>query len=237
MPLFANSAADLEAIEKICSLLDYSAALTTTASRAAVIQACQEAKRYKFKAVPVFPSYLPLAAEQLRGSETVAQLPCAFPCGCVATSVKKAEVIQAIEDGAREVDMVVNIARLLDRDYQYVENDIRAVVETARTANIEVKAIIEVGLLRDPDKREAVEIAVAAGAAFVKTCTGFAEGRATVREIAQLKEWARGRIRIKASGGVASLEDARAFIEAGADRVAGRANFVEQMRGLGIDGF
>lgn len=237
MKLFTNSPADVSAIRRICSILDYSAALTTTASRAMVIQACDDAKSYKFKAVPVFPSYISLAAERLRGTGIAPQLPCGFPCGCVSTSIKKAEVIQAVEDGAREVDMVINLARLLDKDYGYVEQDVRTVVETAGQAGIEVKVIIEIGLIQDADKREAVEIACAAGAAYVKTCTGFAEGRATVREVAQLREWAGGRIKVKATGGVASLEDAQSFIDAGADRVAGRFNFAAQMRGLGIEGF
>jgi deoxyribose-phosphate aldolase len=237
MKLFANSAADLATIRNICSILDYSAALVTTASEAEVIQACEDAKRYKFKAVPVFPSYLPLVAKELKGTGIAPQLPCAFPCGCVSTAVKQAEVEQAIGDGAKEVDMVINIARLLDKDYKYVENDIKAVVEIAGRAGIEVKVIIEIGLIKDRDKKEALEISVTAGAAFVKTCTGFAEGRATVREVAQLVEWAKGRIKIKATGGVASLEDAQSFIDAGAERVAGRVNFVNQMRGLGIEGF
>ncbi|MDR1520701.1 MAG: deoxyribose-phosphate aldolase, partial [Planctomycetota bacterium] len=176
-------------------------------------------------------------AEQLKGTDIAPQLPCGFPCGCVPTSIKKAEVIQAIEDGAREVDMVINLARLVDKDYKFVENDIRTVVDAAGTAGIKVKAIIEIGLIQDADKKAALEIACAAGAAYVKTCTGFAEGRATVREVAQLKEWAKGRIKIKATGGVASLEDAQAFIDAGADRVAGRFNFVSQMKSLGIAGF
>jgi len=237
MKLFRNTPEDVEQIRKICSILDYSAALVTTASKEMVIQACNDAKRYKFKAVPVFPSYLPLVAEQLKGTGIAPQLPCGFPCGCVSTSIKKAEVVQALEDGATEVDMVINIARLLDKDYKYVENDIKTVVDTAGQAGVKVKVIIEIGLIKDNDKREAVELSIAAGAEFIKTCTGFAEGRSTVREIAFLKELTKDRIKIKATGGVASLEDASAFIATGAERVAGRFNFVEQMQGLGIQGF
>lgn len=237
MKLFKNTPEDVETIRKVCSILDYSSALVTNASKAMVIKACDEAKQYKFKAVPVFPCYIPLVAEQLKGTDIAPQLPCGFPCGGQPTSIKKAEVIQALQDGAKEIDMVLNIAHLLDKDYKYVENDIRTVVETAKPAGVSVKVIIEIGYLQDSDKREALEIAVACGAEFVKTCTGFAEGRATIREIAQLVEFAKGRIKIKATGGVPSLEDAAAFIEVGAARVAGRFGMVNQMQNLGIMGF
>ncbi|MCC8189556.1 MAG: deoxyribose-phosphate aldolase [Planctomycetes bacterium] len=235
MPLFTPG--DREAIRNICAILDYSAALVTTASKADVIKACDEALRYKFAAVPVFPSYLPLVAERLRGSGIAPQLACGFPCGGVATAVKRAEVVQALADGATEVDMVINIGRLIDKDFRYVEQDIQAVVETAHAAGVTVKVILEIGLLSDEQKKHGIDIACAANADFIKTCTGFAEGRATIRDIALIKDHARGRIKIKASGGVASLEDAAAFIQAGADRVAGRFNFVAQMRELGIEEF
>jgi len=237
MKLFKNTPEEVERIRGICSILDYSAALVPTASKADVIKACNEAKQYKFAAVPVFPSYLPLVSEQLQGTKIAPQLACGFPCGGVATSVKKAEVVQALEDGATEVDMVINIGRLLDKDFKFVENDIKTVVDTAHAADVTVKVILEIGLIKDEDKKNGVEIACTCGADFIKTCTGFAEGRATVRDIALIKELAKGRIKIKASGGVASLEDAASFIDAGADRVAGRYNFVAQMQGIGINGF
>ena len=237
MKLFSNNLEDVEHIRKICSILDYSAALVPNATKAMVVKACEEARQYKFKAVPVFPSYLPLVAEELKGTDIAPQLACGFPGGGVATSVKKAEVDQALEDGAKEVDMVINIGRLVDRDYKYVENDIKTVVETAAQAGVGVKVILEIGFLQDVDKKEGIEIAVGAGAEFIKTCTGFAEGRATLRDILLIREYAKGRIKIKASGGVASLEDAAGFIEAGADRVAGRYMFISQMQGLGITGF
>jgi deoxyribose-phosphate aldolase len=237
MKLFTGSKEDVEAIRKICSCIDYSSALTINASKAQVIQACEEAKRYKMAAVAVFPSYLPLVADQLKGTEVAPQLPCGFPSGCHATSIKQAEVVQALKDGAREVDMVVNIARLVDKDYDYVENDIKAVVKAAHDGGVTCKVIIEVGFLSDDDKRAVVEIACKASADFIKTCTGFAEGKATLHDIALIKEVARGRLKIKASGGVASLEDQAAFIEAGVSRVAGRFNIVSQMQRLGVSGF
>lgn len=237
MRLFTNSPEDVEAIRKICSCIDYSAALIINATAAQVVKACVEAKQYKMAAVAVFPSYIALAAEQLKGSSVAAQLPCGFPSGGHTTDVKKAEVIKALSDGAREVDMVLNVGRLVDKDYKYVENDIRTVVETAHAGGVTCKVILEVGFLADPDKREAVEIACGAGADFIKTCTGFAEGKATLHDIALIRECAKGRIKIKASGGVASLEDQSAFISAGCSRVAGRFNIISQMQALGIQGF
>lgn len=235
MKLFTRE--DVETIRRISSCIDNSSALLTNASRQQVITACEEAMRYKMAAVAVFPSYIALAADCLKGSSVAAQLPCGFPSGGTTTAVKKAEVLQALADGAGEVDMVVNVGRLVDKDYAYVEKDVKTVVETAHGGGVTCKLIIEVGFLTDDDKRAAVEIACAAGADFVKTCTGFAEGKATLHDIALIKETAKGRLKIKASGGVASLEDQWAFIEAGASRVAGRGIIVAQMRGLGIDGF
>lgn len=237
MKLFTGSDADREAIRKICSCIDYSAALVLDASKAQVVEACEIAKRYRMAAVAVFPTYVALAAEHLKGSDVAAQLPCGFPSGGVTTAVKKAEAEEALADGCREIDMVINIGRLLDKDYAFVENDVRTIVDVAHAAGVTCKVILEVGFLKDADKREAVEIACSVGADFIKTCTGFAEGKATLHDIALIRETGKGRIRIKASGGVASLEDQAAFLEAGCSRVAGRFNIVSQMRGLGIDGY
>lgn len=237
MKLFSNDSKDVEEIRKICSCMDYSNALVVNAGKNLVVRACEEAKRYKMAAVAVFPSYIPLVAEHLKGSGVATQLPCGFPGGGHATEVKRVEVLQALKDGATEVDMVVNIGRLVDHDYQYVENDIRTVVGTAHDGGVTCKIIIEVGFLTDDDKRAAVEIACEAGADFIKTCTGFAEGKATLHDILLIRETAKGRLKIKASGGVASLEDQATFIKAGASRVAGRSNIIAQMEALGIKGF
>ncbi len=237
MNLFTSSPEDVEKIRSICSCIDYSAALITNATKAQVIKACEEAKQYKMAAVAVFPSYIALAAEHLQGSSVAPQLPCGFPGGGHTTDIKKAEVIKALDDGAKEVDMVINVGRLVDKDYRYVEHDIKTVVNTAHAGGVTCKVILEVGFLTDEDKRQAVEIACNAGADFIKTCTGFAEGKATLHDICLIRECAKGRIKIKASGGVASLEDQAAFIDAGASRVAGRYNIIAQMKGLGINGF
>jgi len=234
MRLLTNNIRDIETIKKICSVLDYSASLVPNATSDMVKKACEEAKRYHYAAVPVFPSYISLVAEQLKGTGIVPQCAVGFPSGGVTTASKVKDAEQGIADGATEFDMVINIGRLLDKDYRYVEKDIRAVVDTVKPAGFGVKVIIETGVLQDSDKKEAVEIICAAGAEYVKTCTGFYEGKATVHDIALLKECSRGRIKIKASGGILTLEDALVFMEAGADRVAGRFTITDQLEKMGI---
>jgi deoxyribose-phosphate aldolase len=139
-------------------------------------------------------------------------------------------------DGATEIDMVINIARLIEGDYAYVESDIRRVVETAREYGVGVKTILETGYLSDEQKRTAIEIAIRAGAEYIKTCTGFGPGKASIHDIMLISEVSQGRIKVKASGGVASLEDQWEFIKLGASRVAGRGNIVEQLQQIGVFG-
>lgn len=225
---------NLTEIESVTSRLDYSAALVPDATSAMVRKACGEALRYRFAAVPVFPSWLPLAAERLAGSTVNPQLVVGFPSGASATAIKRCEAETGLDAGAREIDMVMNVGRLLDGDYEYVRKDIEAVVKAASPRRVEVKVILEVGFLKDEEKRKAVELAVEAGAAFVKTCTGFGPGRATIHDIALLVDAAAGRIKVKASGGVLTLEDGLEFVRLGAERVAGRFCIVEQLEALGM---
>jgi deoxyribose-phosphate aldolase len=221
-------------ILSVTSRLDYSAALVPDATEAAVRKACAEALRYGFAAVPVFPSWIPLAAECLAGSKVNPQLTVGFPSGAVMTAVKQKEAELGLEAGAKEIDMVLNVGRLLSGDYEFVRKDIEAVVQIASARNVEVKVIMEVGFLKDEEKRRAVELAVDAGASFVKTCTGFGPGRATVHDILILVDAAAGRVKVKASGGVLTLEDGLEFVRLGAERVAGRYCIVEQLEALGM---
>ncbi|MBS6397976.1 MAG: deoxyribose-phosphate aldolase [Clostridiales bacterium] len=230
-----NTMMDMEDIKKVCSNLDYSAALVVNATEEMVIKACEDAKQMKYAAVPVFPSYIPIVARELKGTGIAPQLVVGFPSGGVSSIVKQKEVEQGVLDGAGEVDMVMNVGRLLGKDYAFVEQDIKGVVDVAHAAGITVKVIIETGFLQDSDKIEAVKIITAAGADFVKTCTGFAEGKATLHDIALLKKYANGQIKVKASGGVTCLEDGLAFMKAGADRVAGRNPITNQLRAMGIN--
>lgn len=223
-------------ILSVISKLDYSAALVPDATEAMVRKACSEAARYGYAAVAVFPSWIPLAAECLKGSKVNPQLTVGFPSGAVMTEIKRRETELGVEAGAREFDMVMNVGRLIGGDYAYVRKDIEAVVKIASAAKIEVKVILEVGYLKDEEKRKAVDLAVDAGAAFVKTCTGFGPGRATVHDVALLLEAAAGRIKVKASGGVLTLEDGLEFVRLGAMRVAGRTCITEQLESLGMKG-
>ena len=224
----------LEDIRRLCSNLDYSEALLVQATPEMVKSACRDALRLKYAAVPVFPCYIPLVASELAGSGIAPQCVVGFPSGAESTAIKAAIAKQGLKDGAREFDMVINVGRLLAKDYDYVVADVRAVVEIAHDAGITVKGIIETGFLTDADKLAAVECLVKAKADFVKTCTGFAVGRATVHDIRLLRDAAAGRIRVKASGSVTTIEDGLTMMSEGADRVAGRGPITAQLAAMGI---
>lgn len=230
-----KSPENMNEIKIVTTRLDYSAALVPDATSQMVRKACGEAMTYGFAAVAVFPSWIPLAMECLKGSKVNPQLTVGFPCGATNTDIKRREAEIGLESGAREIDMVLNVGRLIEGDYDYVKKDIKSVVEAAGPYGVEVKVIMEVGFLNDEQKTAAVECACEAGAAFVKTCTGFGPGRATVHDILLLKEAAAGRIKVKASGGVLTLEDGLEFVNCGADRVAGRYVIIEQLLKLGIN--
>ena len=223
-------------IRKICAMVDYTEALNPECTSRDVVKACEMVRKYRFHSVVTYPTWTRLAAELMQGSGLTVQAPIGYPHGNHTTEVKVAETRQAIADGATEIDMVVNLARFLDGDDAYVRQDIEAVVAAAAERGVRVKAIIEVGYLSDEQIRRIVEIAIPAGVEFIKTCTGFGPGRATLHNVALLVDAVAGRCQVKATGGVASLEDQLGFIELGATRVAGRGHIVEQLRRLGMDG-
>lgn len=141
-----------------------------------------------------------------------------FPLGATTSAVKAFETTNAIENGADEVDMVINIGALKDKNYDLVQSDIQAVVDAAKGKAL-VKVIIETALLTDEEKAKVSELAVKAGADFVKTSTGFSTGGATVEDVALMRKTVGPDVGVKASGGVRGLEDAKAMIEAGATRI------------------
>ncbi|MDH3252804.1 MAG: deoxyribose-phosphate aldolase, partial [Ignavibacteria bacterium] len=147
--------------------------LKPEASKAEIMQLCQEAAKYSFASVCVNPSYVNLCVEHLKGSEVKVCTVIGFPLGATSSASKAFETEQAIRDGAREIDMVMNIGMLKSGEYEYVENDIFAVVSTARRYNALTKVIIEAALLTDEEKVRACVLAKRAGADFVKTSTGF----------------------------------------------------------------
>lgn len=192
--------------------------LKPEASREAVIKICKEALEHDFASVCVNQYRTALAAEQLKGSDVMVCTVVGFPLGAVSTAVKEFETKQAIADGAQEIDMVINVGALKDGDYDYVREDIRALKKVCGD-KVHLKVIIETCLLTDEEKVKACELAVEAGADFVKTSTGFSAGGATAEDVALMKKAVGNRAGVKASGGIRDKETAQRMIEAGADRL------------------
>jgi deoxyribose-phosphate aldolase len=186
---------------------------------------CAEACEYNFRSVCVNPIWVPLVAELLRGSEVLTCTVVGFPLGANEPEVKAMEARRAIRNGAREIDMVINIGALKSGDEALVLRDIQAVVEDCVDGNAVCKVILETALLSDAEKRRASELARTARAHFVKTSTGFSTGGATVSDVALMAEVVRGAgMEVKASGGISSFSDAKAMIEAGATRLGASAS-------------
>ncbi len=226
---------DEQNIKKICSMFDYTEALNPNCTSQDIIKACEVAKRYGLCAVSVYPTWAKLAAEQLAGSNTLPQVAIGFPHGSTTMEAKLGETKQALEDGAKEIDMVINIARFFDGDYDYVKNEIASVVKLSAEYGVKVKAILEVGYLTTEQIYKLTDLAIEAGVDFIKTCTGFGPGRANMNNVAAMVNAANGRCKVKTTGFVPSLEDMWAFIEMGASRVAGRGFVVDQLRRIGYD--
>ncbi|ERN54708.1 deoxyribose-phosphate aldolase [Alkalihalophilus marmarensis] len=208
--------------QSIANLIDHTA-LKADTTKEQILTLCAEAKEYKFASVCVNPTWVALAAEQLKDAEGVEVCTViGFPLGASTPEVKAFETKNAIENGATEVDMVINIAALKDKDNELVERDIRAVVEAAKGKAL-TKVIIESCLLSEEEKIRACELSVKAGADFVKTSTGFSTGGATVEDIALMRKVVGPELGVKASGGVRDLEGARAMVDAGATRIGASA--------------
>ena len=195
--------------------------LKAEATPAQIEKLCAEALEYRFASVCVNGSYVSLCARLLQGSDVAVCCVTGFPLGAMATQAKAAETRLAVGEGAREVDMVMHVGRAKAGDWDYVEKDIRAVVEAAGTAR--VKVILECCLLTDAEKEEACRRAKAAGAAFVKTSTGFSAGGATAADVALMRRVVGPNMGVKAAGGIRTRQDALAMIQAGADRLGASA--------------
>ena len=200
----------------IAQMIDHTM-LKADASRETIVRYCKEAREHEFASVCVNSAFVPLVAKELEGSGVKTCCVVGFPLGAMLTTAKAFEAAEAVKAGAQEIDMVINISALKDKDYSFVEEDIRAVAEASGDAL--VKVIIETCLLTDEEKVKACELSVKAGAAFVKTSTGFSTGGATAADVALMKKTVDGKALVKASGGIRTPEDAKALIEAGADRI------------------
>lgn len=191
--------------------------LKADASAEQVRKLCEEARRFGCATACVNGARVKLAAELLAGSPVTVAAVVGFPLGAMSVEAKALETALAIADGAREIDMVLNLGWLKDGAHDAVRSDVAAVVEAAQ--GHAVKVILETCLLTRDEKVAACHLAVEAGAAFVKTSTGFATGGATVDDVRLLAATVHGRARVKASGGIRDLAAALALIEAGADRL------------------
>ncbi|MFS1663692.1 deoxyribose-phosphate aldolase [Streptococcus sp. zg-JUN1979] len=177
----------------------------------------EEAKTYHFASVCVNPTWVSYASDVLKNSDVKVCTVVGFPLGATTSATKAFETRDAVANGADEIDMVIAIGSLKSKDYQAVEDDIRAVVEASQDKL--VKVIIETCLLTDDEKIKACQLAVAAGADFVKTSTGFSHKGATVEDVTLMRQTVGKEVGVKAAGGARNLADAKAFIEAGATRI------------------
>jgi deoxyribose-phosphate aldolase len=200
------------------SLIDHTL-LKPEATESDIKKLCEEAVQFGFASVCVNPAWVKRAAEFLKGSSVPVCTVIGFPLGATLPDVKAFEARRSIFNGAREVDMVINIGALKSGDDCLVEDDIKAVVEAAHENGILCKVIIETALLTDEEKVRACLASKNAGADFVKTSTGFAKGGATADDVALMRRTVGKGLGVKASGGVKGIEDARAMFEAGATRI------------------
>ncbi len=221
-----------EEIRRLVAAIDYSEALTITAGEEEVRAACHAAVKHRFRAVVAFPQHLGLLVEELKDTGVRAQIPVSFPCGGATTRIKCVEAEEGLARGATDLDMVMNIAAFKAGDYARVSRDIAEVLGVARPFGVPFKVIIETGVLTESEKVTAARLVLDSGADFIKTCTGFGPGRATVHDIGLIRDTVGEGIGIKASGGVASIEDGVALMRAGATVVAMRRFLVEQLEAL-----
>ena len=219
------------ATTNVAAMIDHTL-LKPEATRQQIESLCQEAKEYKFASVCVNPTWVSTAKELLAGSGVMVCTVIGFPLGATTSETKAFETKNAIENGAEEVDMVINIGALKDHNDELVEKDIRAVVEAAK-GKAHTKVIIETSVLTKEEKIRACELSVKAGADFVKTSTGFSAGGATAEDIALMRKTVGPDVGVKASGGVRNTEDVQKMIEAGATRI-GASSSIAIVNGITV---
>ncbi|MDQ6423196.1 deoxyribose-phosphate aldolase [Paenibacillus sp. LHD-117] len=202
---------------QVAAMIDHTI-LKADAMRDEILHICAEAREHKFATVCVNAGWVPLAAEELKGSGVGITTVVGFPLGATSTASKAFEAKQAIEDGATEIDMVLNIGLLKSGDTEGTLRDIEGVVAACK-GKAPLKVILETGMLTDEEKVVACELCVKAGADFVKTSTGFGKGGATAEDIALMRKTVGPDLGVKASGGVRDLETALRMIASGATRI------------------
>ena len=204
-------------MDNILATIDHTA-LKADTKKDQIHELCKEAIEYNFAAVCVNPYHIGTCKEFLKDTDIKIATVIGFPLGANTKETKAFETKNAIENGAQEVDMVINVGALKDKDYEKVREDIAAVVEAAGDKAL-VKVIIETSLLNQEEKIKACELAKEAGADFVKTSTGFSTGGASIQDVKLMREIVGEDMGVKASGGIRDLETARAMIQAGASRI------------------
>jgi len=221
-------------IRSMLPKIDYSNALNPDCSSELLKKACDQALKYAFATVAVYPMSIEYVAKRLAGSSTKALLAAGFPTGNHLTETKLFETKLGLDQGAGEVDMVISIQRFLNGDYAYCEDEIAKMVELCAGYDVGVKVIIEVGFLKNDEmKLKAGALAVAGGAEFIKVGTGW-WGRANNHDIELLVEHFGHKTKIKASSGILSLEDMAHYFHIGASRCAGRIEIVNQLQTMGF---
>ena len=229
----AHFAADaLSFPAKLAAVLDHTL-LKPDATRAQVLQLCAEAAEHRFACAMVNPAWVHTAVEALDGTGIPVGVVVGFPLGATLAASKRDETVRVLKLGAHDVDMVLNIGLLKSGDFEAVTNDIRGVVDLAHASGAIVKVILETCLLAFEEKLRAADLALSAGADFLKTSTGFSTGGATADDIALLREKAGSNAGVKASGGIRSLADATVMLRAGASRIGASASvkIISELRG------
>lgn len=211
----------LQGDDSLAAKIDHTL-LKPDATREEILRVCEEARKHHFATVCVNSTYVGLVADLLKGSSTKAIAVVGFPLGAAATATKAFEARESVRAGAQEIDMVLNIGALKSRDYTLVLEDMRQVVEASRP--YPVKVILETSSLNEDQKIIGCALSKAAGAAFVKTSTGFGSGGATAEDIALMRRVVGPEMGVKASGGIRTYEDATKMIAAGATRIGASAS-------------
>jgi len=205
--------------EQLAKIID-STLVRATATKSDVEKLCKEAIKYGFGCVVVNPTYVKIASHLLERSNVKVCSTVGFPFGVALPEIKALEAVKAVEDGASELDMIVNLGALKSRDYELVKRDITAVVDVKRLSrDVIVKVIIETSQLTTEEKITACKLAKEAGADFVKTSTGLFGKGATVEDVKLMRQMVGSGMGVKASGGIRTYADAVAMIEAGANRI------------------
>jgi len=230
------AAAKLNAVD-VARLIDHTL-LQPEATEVQIQQLCREAKQYRFASVCVNPTWVPLARTLLTDSLVKVATVVGFPFGATLPEVKAFETERAIQQGAHEIDMVINVGRLKSGQHQVVFQDVTSVVAVARRSGAIVKAIIETALLSEEEKIAACVLVQAGGADFVKTSTGFSTAGATVADVALMRRVVGPNMGIKASGGVRSIQFLQELVAAGATRIGARysVKLMEELAGTTPNG-